>query len=142
MRALLITAEVRAEIARIVAHAATYPIDAESIIRRAATDPDGVQQFMGEYTMDIPMGFRVTFSHEHQPPGLCRHISISVDTPNVTPNPEAVYMLCEEFGMGDIKAMAERRELSTVARTWVELMPSGRKAVNIVQLITTPPAAA
>lgn len=140
MRGLLINDAVRAEIARIVAHAAANPVDPKEALLHASRDIDDFKQFMWQFTMDIPDGFRVTFNHEHQPSGLCRHISLSVDTPNALPHPEAIYMLCAEFGMGDLKAMQERRELSTVIRTWVESL-GARKAVNIVQLITSPTVA-
>lgn len=56
-----------------------------------------------EFTIEIPRGFTVTYTIEEQPIGLCRHISVSVDTPGRLPNSHALAWLLEAFGFMCVK---------------------------------------
>ncbi len=46
----------------------------------------------------VPMGYKVVFTVEHQPMGMCRHLSMSSPTPGRAPIPAAVQMVMDEFG--------------------------------------------
>lgn len=56
------------------------------------------QRVSADFTIDLPGGFRVTYTLEQQPPGLCRHLSISVGAPGRAPSPHAIAALMQEFG--------------------------------------------
>jgi hypothetical protein len=60
------------------------------------TNPDNAV-----FTIRIPHGYCVTYTHEHQRPDCtCAHISISVEgaRPGFGPSVEAVTMIMQEFG--------------------------------------------
>jgi hypothetical protein len=77
--------------------------------------------------MIFPGGYRVAYSIEEQPPGLCSHLSISVmdrAKPGMMPSPEAVKMIAEAFGVS----------FPDGAHIWSEEFDPGEYAVNIVAL--------
>jgi hypothetical protein len=52
-----------------------------------------------EFTIAIPMGYRVTFTHEELFQGcVCRHISVSVDALGMLPSVESVELLLAAYG--------------------------------------------
>jgi hypothetical protein len=72
----------------------------------------------------FPGGYRVAFSFEEQPIGLCSHLSISVmgrKRKGMMPSPEAVEMICEEFGVP-----------FPPLRGWTEEFEPGEYAINLV----------
>jgi hypothetical protein len=72
----------------------------------------------------FPGGYRVAFSFEEQPIGLCSHMSISVmgrKRKGMMPSPEAVEMICEEFGVP-----------FPPLRGWTEEFEPGEYAINLV----------
>jgi hypothetical protein len=75
--------------------------------------------------IDIPYGFHVCFSIEHQPAGMVHHISVSIDTPGKCPSEAAVFMLAQEFGME-----------APFDRIWLEEFEPGQHAVNIIKIVT------
>lgn len=78
------------------------------------------------HTIEIPDGFRVTYTVEQQPAGPCRHMSVSVKTLSKRrgPSVEAVQTLMREFGF-----------INPLERTmsWLEDTSFGRMAINIVE---------
>ena len=79
--------------------------------------------------VEIPMGYQVCVSFEDQPAGLLAHVSISVSTPGMLPNENAVNMILDEFGY----------HVSQADSGWVEeFMFNGKPgglAVNLVFMI-------
>jgi hypothetical protein len=77
----------------------------------------------------IEHGFRCAISFEQQPIGLCRHLSVSIEseTPEALPHQQAVAMLCREFGL----KIGLNFEGSHV---WIEEYEPGKLAVNVVAL--------
>jgi hypothetical protein len=72
----------------------------------------------------LPGGYRCALSFEAQPIGLCSHLSISVmgrPKKGMMPSPEAVQMICEEFGVP-----------FHANRTWMEEFAPGEFAINLV----------
>lgn len=130
MPALLIGAEERAAIAELIAVAAATPLQPGAVNGAAAADVDGFRDMMRTLSIALPVGFRVCYSHEIQPeappPGLCHHISISVERPGQLPPVEAVEMIIRAFGMS---------ELADAAAVWVEDIGPGERAVNVVALV-------
>lgn len=125
MPALIIGGEERLAISQLQLLAAATPFDPQQVIAAAARDIQAVRDLMNGYTIKLPVGFNVTYSHENQPPGLCHHISISVDRRNKLPSPEAVEMILEAF---------EMRPISASLKVWPEII-AGEKAVNVLQLV-------
>jgi hypothetical protein len=128
--ALMIGEAERKQIAELKAFAAATPRDA--LASKAAADQN-IAAFRDEartMAVHLPVGFAVVYTQEVQPnappPGLCHHISISVDTPYRVPHPAAVEMILEEFGM---RPIAESDHLY-----WEDISP-GEKAVNVLQLV-------
>lgn len=133
MRALIIGDEERAAIRAAIDHAAAHPISLETIKRLRVTIPQGRDLALADRPKDfkrpesehvyLPGGYRASISFEQQPIGLCRHLSVSVDTPGRVPNMLAVGMIAEAFGF---VAGMDRK-------IWVEEFDPGHHAVNVVE---------
>jgi hypothetical protein len=78
-----------------------------------------------EFTIDIPDGFRVTYTEEQQPMGLCRHISVSVADTDRVPNPVAIQMLLSLFGF--------ERLLGDRQMVYPEKYGNGLTAINVIE---------
>ena len=121
MRPLIIGEEQRAEIQRVRRHAEAHPFsraDLQRLIKtsvRIGNDPN--------FTCTLPVGFRVTFTIEEQPAGLCRHISVSVDTDGRWPSEAAVEMIMQEFGY--------RGGLKSALTVYPE---EPQQAINVIEL--------
>lgn len=50
-----------------------------------------------EHVVNLSFGVRVVYSHEEQNPGLCKHISISVDNTGKLPSPPLVQEIMKAF---------------------------------------------
>lgn len=83
--------------------------------------PEGLYD---DFTFDVPMGFTVIYTHEAQPRGLFRHMSMSVHLDNRVPNPLAVQMVMDE--MGFVNKLAE-------CIWWEEAVGTGKTAINVVE---------
>jgi hypothetical protein len=133
MRALIITDDIRAAIAKMVAHAEAHPIpwsvmqagairvDLLSTELKLADRPAGFERPASEHLL-IPMGYRMAFSVEEQPAGFCHHLSVSVDAPGRLPSIPAVQEISDLCG---IKQWHE---------VWLEEFGPGHNAVNILEL--------
>jgi len=139
MRALLLNDEIRASIRAAVASAMDHVIPLElikslgiqdnvKILRLADRKPAFVRP-LSTYVL-IPIGFRAALSFEMQPDGLCRHLSISVDTVGHAPSQLMVEAIAAEFGFN-------RFPLSH-GRLWLEEFEPDHFAVNIIELVTKP----
>ena len=121
--ALVITPEVREQMKEVIANAEANPTSLETLALLVAGElqPDHVNK--GK-TLDIPMGFHVVFTHEHQPNGVLRHMSVSIALEGRVPHPEAVRMLMEE--MGFLLPLEE-------CLFWEEDCGNGNVAINVVE---------
>lgn len=50
------------------------------------------------FVLELHLGYCCVYTHDEQPGGICRHISVSVDRPRKFPSPEAVDLIMKEFG--------------------------------------------
>ena len=75
----------------------------------------------------IPVGYRAAISYEHQPAGLVKHLSVSVDTPGNVPGLEAFTAIAQAFGM--------EVGVEMPARMWIEEFEPGHGAINLAQLV-------
>lgn len=77
---------------------------------------------------DLPIGFRVVYSEEEQPIGWCRHLSVSVDAVDKTPNMKALEFIMAAFGFRN--AYVKHPEILV----FVEPLSTGI-AVNLIELL-------
>lgn len=138
MAFLIIGETEQAEIAKLIADAKAHilPFD---MVRQGAIDHTDVltldqrRRMLPDFVrprsahMVFPGGYRAAFSFEQQPPGLCSHLSISVEgrpKKGSMPSPPAVQMIAEAFGVpfpGD--------------KAWMEEYEPGEYAINMVSLV-------
>lgn len=99
-RPLLIGANERAEIARVLKYAETHRFSPADLIRivNGAAPPSGDN---AEHTCHIPIGYRVVYSEEFHKKKLMRYLSISLLDSNQLPHPIAAYEIAREFGFSD-----------------------------------------
>jgi hypothetical protein len=133
MTALLIDDEQIERIKALVAKAAKDPMPLDTVMRAAEgkrEDP-AVQAMLDristEFSLDIPMDYFVCFTHEKQPAGTTRHLSVSIRAKGRVAAPQAISLLMPFFGF--------KRPLEG-CYVWVEDCGRGKKAVNVVELIT------
>ena len=116
---------VRARMREIVALANERPIPLE-IIRLLAAGEPMPKGLHNDFTMVVPMGFPVIYTHEVQPSGIFRHMSMSValDRVDRVPHPLAVQMVMEE--MGFINDLGH-------CKFWHESVGGCRTAINVLE---------
>jgi hypothetical protein len=124
LRPLVLTETERALIRQVIDHAAHHVLNRSRIEKIIAgkEEPPGNTP---EFTCVIPLGYRCVFTLEEQPPGICRHLSISVLGEGAAPNPEAVEALATEFGF--------RGGLTEMDAVYPETIAKNKCAVNLVQ---------
>ncbi len=127
MAALVIDDNTKRQIEDIIVYAKANPLNPEILIAQAKKDLLMYKEFLNSYTIYIPVGFRVTYTQELQPPGLCDHISISVDHPGKLPSQVAVEMLMMIFKMITDQPYEDR-----IVSVWIEDFNQQLSAVNIV----------
>jgi len=127
MPALIIGEAQRQQIAELKAVAAANPQDPVSAAAAAARNMRAYRDMMATLSVELPVGYDISYSHEKQPTaGLCHHISISVRRAKKMPGTEAVAMILEAFGM---------RPMEKSDGLWIEDINPVTKALNIVQTI-------
>jgi hypothetical protein len=149
MSVLIIGKPEKIKIAKLVAHAAAYPVRWETMkdvaiaggraeLKLADRKP-GAERPPSEH---VPVGkVRVAYSHEEQPAGMFRHLSASVARPGKLPHHRAVAMICEAFGFS--KLMCEMiagldgppPAEKPAGMVWLEEFDPGHQAVNVLELI-------
>lgn len=120
---LIIDNAVKARIQEIRALAEERPIPLEvnTLLEAGKPIPKGSYD---DFKVRIPMGFSVIFTHETQPKGLLKHLSMSVDLAGRVPRPLAVQMLMDEFGF----AMPLEKCIF-----WEEGCGGGQVAINVLE---------
>lgn len=128
MRALMIGAKEREAIAELVEKAALRVMPLADMKRAAdhkQRTGDAFNAMNEASTIDIPIGFAVTYTHEQQPGAVCRHMSVSVDGKSGTgPSPHAVGMLMEEFGF---------KNRFGEAFMHLDTLRDGRLVINVIE---------
>lgn len=129
-RALMIGARERSEISDLIVKAekrVTPLADMQRASEYKRKTGDAFNAMNEASTIDLPLGYAVTYTHEEQPGGVCRHISISVDgKPGTGPNHHAVASIMTEFGFKN--AMQD-------AFTYLDTLRDGRLVVNVIEPI-------
>jgi len=132
-RALVIGPVACERIAALLRRAAAEPVAHETLEALVAGDLVPAEDHNARFTIEIPEGFRVTFTFEHQPGGLCRHMSVSVtNARGRLPHPAVVAALMREFGFhadGLGPEPAPGRALGWLEET----LGTGGSAINVVE---------
>jgi len=140
-RVLLIGETERAAIRAAIERAAKHPISFKTLkalaveggshltleMRRQQQGPDWEKKRPQSEFVELPVGIRAAISFEEQEIGMCRHLSVSVDTPGALPNPAIIESLIKEFGCEHV-----------LAAPWIEEFEPGHSAINIVALSAPP----
>jgi hypothetical protein len=124
---LIIGEAERKKISDVVELAKLNPITAKDFPRSRPDDLKRWKLKLNTFTLDLPVGYVVTYTQELQEYGLCHHISVSND--HGIPVLGTMLLLCDFFGMGDIVAK------KNVVKAWPEKYPNGRVALNIMSLV-------
>lgn len=85
------------------------------------------------FTIDLPIGVRVTYTEEDQPVGRCRHLSVSVERAGALPAPVLIDELLVQFGFAGRVRMP-----GADLMIWPEHYASGRVAVNVLERVGAP----
>jgi hypothetical protein len=86
---------------------------------------------MAEHSVELPLGYLVTFSIETGHPfGTCRHMSMSSSVPSMAPSAQTAWMVAQRLGF----VVGVHR-----CDVWIEELERDNKkysAVNLIQLLT------
>lgn len=86
------------------------------------------------FTVKIPTNLTVTFTHEVQPIGLCRHVSMSVNLNGRVPHPTAVAMVLPFLGFTQ-----SAKTLGSLGLVWMEAFGAHtQNAVNVLEPVNFP----
>lgn len=96
MRPLVINNDIKEQINKLVAHAEKNPFSMDDLLD-AYNKQAPVAGDYAEFTIHIPVGYRVVYSIEKQKKDV-RHISISVDAEGVLPHVLVVEAIIKLFG--------------------------------------------
>jgi hypothetical protein len=116
---LLIDQRRKARLLALRAYAEANPVTSDKVklMAEGKLPPVGDS---GLFQAEIPLGYRVVFSIEEQPAGLCRHLSLSVAKHGCLPNPRAIEELMGYLGFrGGIQK----------CKVWLE----HKHAINVLQ---------
>jgi hypothetical protein len=125
MKPLVLTDEVRSDVARLIQHAKANPLSLaamRSIMAKTRT-PIGDDS---DFAITIPLVYRCVYSHEMQPVmGRCRHLSIS--------------SLDGKLGIAVVDEIAKlfgfKEGINSADHAWKEEIGDGRIAVNLLQRV-------
>ena len=124
IRPLIIDDGIRAKIGEMLAYGAEHFMTFDEIKQITPDNPVG-DDF--KRTLVIPLGYKVTYSVEEQPPpiGWSKHISISVidSSPQACPSIASVEMIMKEFKLD--KPLSE-------CHCYMEDIDMGHRAINII----------
>lgn len=128
-RALLLTPEVEKEVKALIERAAAEPLPFAENQRLVEARANGqtINLDNARFTMVIPRGYHVTYTHEYQREDLvCRHISVSVENaqPKTGPNPMAVVEILRLFGF--------KNQLGHMPG-WVSKHPNGSLIIELLE---------
>ena len=102
IRPLIIDDSVKESLKSLANHAAKNPYSTDDLLdlmNKQIPPPGDLPEFVRE----LPFGYRVVFTIEHQPVGNVRHLSMSVDSPDMMPNVESVKAVMEILGFDSIE---------------------------------------
>jgi len=114
----------KSEIDKVVKYAKNHVVPLDDMIKLSRGDSAPVPGDLNECIIDTKEGYRIVYSHEEQPKGICRHLSISWI--NDIPDKNIVEQVCKNFGFVN--------HLSKCI-VWPEKFGNSRIAINVVEPI-------
>lgn len=140
-RVLIVDDNVRKKVKDLIELATAQPYSLEQLKELAKgfdpgkpeTRPEKDKRINIDFTMDIPMGYVVTYTHEHQPDGLYRHLSVSVPAEKAYPNPAAVQEIMKLFGFVGKFTMFGGKAGGLFV--WDEAYQQGFHAINVMERV-------
>ena len=125
-RALLIGPAEEKLIAALIEKASRHVVSFEAMALRATGKVKGIAEANSAWTIEIPAGYRATFTHEEHKPGVvCRHLSVSVDEAGMGPHPAAFSAIMRAFGF--------KNQLGALPSWLEDIGAAGAFAVNVVE---------
>lgn len=131
MTVLVMGAEEKEALKTLREYAEANPVSMDDLLDQMNGKRDSVGN-MPEHTRYIPDSYKVVFSIEEQPPGPCRHLSVSCKSE--IPAIEAVAMIASEIGFSVDLVRSSAKE-NTGVHVYVEDIEDGKKAINIIEVI-------
>ena len=124
MTAFLLTPESVAKIETLRAAAAANVIPEKEMRQRQASQTLGLTNY--QQSMDLPLGYTLTFTHEWQPMGTCRHMSLGGPMKGRIPSKEACEMVMPHLGF-----------VASVENCYVypEKLADGCYAINVIERV-------
>ena len=125
MRALIIDENAKNQIRKLIEYAEHKPVSLQDMQDTLS----GKKKPIGDNLMHVLhlfQGYRVVYSEENQPMGLCRHLSISVEGDKY-PHPVACEEILKEFGF----RLKGKIEQTADIMPWME---PEKRAINFIQL--------
>jgi hypothetical protein len=122
MRVLVIDEKAKEKISKLIDYANAHQYSMKDLKKVIFGDHPPAGDYP-EHVIALHKGYKVVFSIEEQPVGLCKHLSISVDTKGKAPSVEAVELIMDEFGMGN--------DIHDCLNVWVE---EEHQTVNVLTL--------
>lgn len=126
IRPLIIDADTRAAIARLIAYAEAHPQNIHRIFKAMVNQATAAGNLDPKHVCVIKIGYRCVYTIDEQPVGRCRHLSVSVLGDGCAPNEYAVLELMKNFGF--------RGGFKDVLRMYTEEIGDNKIAVNVIQL--------
>lgn len=100
-----------------------YTLDDMLEISNGTAPPPGDTK---DYVYHLPLGDKVVFTHELQPGGVGRHLSMSVPRVNKFPSIVAVQMIMDALGF---------KNALDKCKVWTEEISKDHEAINIFEFI-------
>ena len=132
LRPLAITPEVRDRAKAVQDYAFEHRENLVQLRNRMSTGALPPGDF-DNFVLNIERGYKVVYSINQQPAphNWCHQISISVDTPKMMPNPQAVVEILKLFGI-EPKLNMPHGVLAEAVTIWEERVSAATTAVNLL----------
>ena len=102
MQALVIDDATRVLIKDLIQRASENVVPLEQVMRaaeyRAQDEHHVINDYNEGFSIDIPVGIQVTYTHEEQKQCVCKHISVSIGKEDKAIHPIAMNFILDEFG--------------------------------------------
>ena len=93
---LLMDEEIQEKIYKLLVYAETNPFDYDSMLYAYNNNEPIIPMGNNNYEIDLPLEYRVVYTVEEHPMGICRHISISKEN-KIPEEMEELKLILETF---------------------------------------------
>jgi len=132
MQVVVITGEIKERIEKAIELASNNPRTVDALTKLMESTDELPDDFHAEYTVLIPMGISVTYTHDEAMEGLmCRHISICGNVKEKVVDPHTVKMIMEEYGFINTHVNDPEHEKRPIVR--LEYNDSGAGIIHALE---------